>query len=155
MNRIDYELGLMSSEEDFQNADGVGIAKAVRAACKAKCFPILNSRKKSDCRSKCDAAYNAKINYIQNSQLTATAADVENAAAAAAAAATPKPLGIESIKPLGIASIVAPKRPQETAETTSSNDSDKKGLGTGAKICIGVGVIALIIGGVFLLKRKK
>ena len=40
------------------------------------------------------------------------------------------------------------------AEKVSDN-SDKKGLSTGAKIGIGVGVLALIIGGVFLLKRKK
>ena len=62
-----------------------------------------------------------------------------------------KPLGIAATPPIS-------GRPQETSETkisNDSNDSDKKGLGTGAKIGIGVGVLALIIGGVFLLKGKK
>jgi uncharacterized membrane protein len=152
MNQIDYELGLMSSEEDFQNADGKTIAMASLVACNTACTGRhpFNAGKRNSCKNGCNAAYNAKINYIQTSQLTATATDLLKvqsdiattavAAAEASAAVTTPPIS---------------KKPQETSETTSSNDSDKKGLGTGAKIGIGVGVLALIIGGVFLLKGKK
>ena len=159
MNRIDYELGLMSSEEDFQNADGKTIAMASLVACNTACTGRhpFNAGKRNSCKNGCNAAFKAKLNVI-DTQLNR---------------ATPKPLGIAESqnkevlsaildaqqKPLGIAATPPISgRPQETSETkisNDSNDSDKKGLGTGAKIGIGVGVLALIIGGVFLLKGKK
>ena len=147
MNRIDYELGLMSSEEDFQNADGKAIAMASLVACNTACTGRhpFNAGKRNSCKNGCNAAFKAKLNVIDTQLNRATPKPL------GIAAATPTPLGIAATPPIS-------ERPQETSETkisNDSNDSDKKGLGTGAKIGIGVGVLALIIGGVFLLKGKK
>ena len=135
MNRIDYELGLMSSEEDFQNADG----KALLIACTAGCVPKhpFNKGKREDCKAKCASKFEIRQEtgkiFGANKALrgrTAAADEVEAAATAATAAAA--------------AADEAGK---------GSDNSDKKGLGTGAMIGIGVGVLALV--GIVVLIIKK
>ena len=85
MNRIDYELGLMSSEEDFQNADGKAIAMASLVACNTACkgrHPFSASKRNS-CKNGCNAAFKAKLNVI-DTQVNR---------------ATPKPLGVAAATP--------------------------------------------------------
>ena len=134
MNRIDYELGLMSSEEDFQNADG----KALLIACTAGCAPKhpFNKGKREDCKAKCASKFEIRQEtgkiFGANKALadrTAAAADEVEAAATAAAEAAADEAG------------------------KGSDNSDKKGLGTGAMIGIGVGVLALV--GIVVLIIKK
>lgn len=151
MNRLDYELGFSHSDGDWSGADGMAAAKAVLVGCIVKCTAAhpLNKDKRDDCKGKCQAAYEAKTNYI-----------IENIQA-------PQPVlnsGIKGTLYVAPTSGQNPTPPSYdnsgTTNTGSNNDNslsqDKASLSTGVKIGIGVGVLALIIvGGIIIFKRKK
>ena len=65
MQRIDYELGLATHEEDFSGADGLGAAKAVLIACNTGCsmtHPFTKSKRNS-CKAKCGAIFCSFFSY--------------------------------------------------------------------------------------------
>jgi hypothetical protein len=129
MNRIDYELGLMSSEEDFQNADG----KALFLACTAGCIPKhpFNKGKREDCKAKCAAKF--EVRQTDKKIFGANKALRDRAAVAAETA-------------------VATAEAEKVSDNSDENVKDK-GLSTGAMIGIGVGVLALV--GIVVLIIKK
>ena len=129
MNRIDYELGLMSSEEDFQNADG----KALFLACTAGCIPKhpFNKGKREDCKAKCPAKF--EVRQTDKKIFGANKALRDRAAVAAETA-------------------VATAEAEKVSDNSDENVKDK-GLSTGAMIGIGVGVLALV--GIVVLIIKK
>tara|TARA_R110000822_G_scaffold109382_1_gene239176 strand:- start:195 stop:596 length:402 start_codon:yes stop_codon:yes gene_type:complete len=132
MNRIDYELGLMSSEEDFQNADG----KALFLACTAGCIPKhpFNKGKREDCKAKCAAKF--EVRQTDKKIFGANKTLRDRAAAAEEAAAT----------------VSAAEEAEKVSDNSDENVKDK-GLSTGAMIGIGVGVLALV--GIVVLIIKK
>jgi len=152
MNNVDYELGLATIEEgdyyhtdeDWNSADGRGKAKIGLVACNTKCNARhpFNRTKRDECKGKCEAAYNAKIAYIDDS------------------------LGGDTIPQYAI-KIDPPTNQTDSNQDTSGSGSDnrssdgngngngKKGLSTGAKIGIGVGVLVLIIATVVIVRKQK
>lgn len=146
MNRIDYELGFASADGSWNNADGLGAAKAVLVGCNTKCNAAhpFSRTKRDACKAKCTAVYNAKINMIN-----ATRTAVESATDAALT----QQMG-------NIATEIIPSPPPAPNDSTKVSEEviveeGKSGMSTGMKVGIGVGVIALIIVGVIILKKKK
>ena len=155
MNRIDYELGLIgSSNDDFQNADGKGVAKASWLACEGACTGRhpFSSSKRNDCKKKCKAAYYAKLKFIDSQVATATSDDVTEAARRAAEEAEKEANRIAAEK------LAAEKAAAEKAQKALESELDaekNKGLSMGAKIGIGVGVAALILVSAVAFKKRK
>ena len=150
MHQIDYELGLASEEEDWDNAGGAAAAWTARALCMTGCrgkhFCCGNKvkAKRKACDGGCDAKYRAKL---------------------AAAMPPPPPPPPPPTPP-------KPPPPKDTwtqdltdtaisigranLQTPSNGATEKKeGLSTGAMIGIGVGVMALLMIGGFMIMRKK
>jgi len=161
MNRIDYELGLADEQygEEFNSADGLSVAKAVKMACSAKCNFIIRKSKRNSCFGKCSAAYNAKVSYI-NANISTVTADESAAAAAEAVAAAAAAAAAEAAAENATAAAAALAAQTGAGERTAAagtkaagEDPKKTGLSTGAKIGIGVGVLVLV-GGILLMRKK-
>ena len=128
---VPCEQSSRASGEDWNNADGIGRAKAAFLACNAKCNLAhpFNKSKRLSCRGKCEAAYSAKISYI-DSNISQDSSALDEA---------------ESI----LAEEVV-----ETNQRSSEEETKKAGLGTGAMIGIGVGVLVLVVGGILIMRKK-
>ena len=76
MHQVDYELGLVQSEE-WDSADGMGAAKAALVICNGGCLTKhpFNKSKRNACKGKCSAVYAAKIAYIEKQKAAQAAAD--------------------------------------------------------------------------------
>ncbi len=128
---VPCEQNSRASGEDWNNADGRGRAKAAFLACNAKCSVAhpFNKSKRLSCKGKCEAAYSAKISYI----------DFNSA---------PDSSAVEDSETM-LAEEVA-----ETTQRGSEEETKKAGLGTGAMIGIGVGVLVLVVGGILIMRKK-
>lgn len=149
MNRIDYELGLVSSEEDFQNAMG--------DKCYEKCTEVEFETKqaKADCFNSCRAK--VKLRRRNNSMgILGFLKGVRPAKANPSIEAEPqieRPLGIATIRPTEIAAIDENYSKAQEMPTAENENAEGKKLSTGGKIGIGVGVIAIILFGMSILKK--
>jgi hypothetical protein len=153
MNQIDYELGLASKcNEDFDSADGMGAAKAGLIACNAKCIAShpLSKSKREACKGKCNASYIAKISYINNqtSTSTNTASQGGNVNTPSIAEQVATQLALAQSKP-------ASSQGTTTVKEVVSESEVPAGMSMGAKIGIGVGVLALVVGVVVYIKTRK
>lgn len=187
MHQLDYELGLKSADEDWNDADGRGAAKAVLIACIAKCklSHPFNKSKRLSCEGKCNAAYAAKISYI-DSNISQDSSALEEAKAQSCPAgmtvygdgsackdnsgnscalwgnlSKPRCSGY-SLPKATTKELPKTQTPKSsgtsgtrTNEGASEEEPKKAGLGTGAMIGIGVGAVVLILGGMYILKRKN
>ena len=182
MHQLDYELGLKSADEDWNDADGRGAAKAAFIACIAKCKLAhpFNKSKRLSCKGKCEASYSAKISYI-DSQSSQGDSALEEAKAQSCPAgmmvygdgsackdnsgnscalwgnlSKPRCSGYSLPKDTKIKLPNTPKSSgTRTKEGASEEETKKAGLGTGAMIGIGIGAVVLILGGMYILKRKN
>lgn len=149
MNHIDYQLGLSKPKkmEDWTYADGMGMAKFKLNNCRRGCSlkHPFNKRKRESCESVCEAAYRESIK-----QIGIRASEVENAVAQQTGSQVPHGAPIPILKP-------TPSETNENVDDRGSNSQNEssKGLSTGAKVAIGVGALALIVGVVVYIKRKN
>ena len=146
MHQVDYELGLNSSEEEWNDATG---AAALRASCRLGCngkHPFNRGRRDA-CKAACDQRYEVRMETgktwgvrkeISGREAQAAAA-AEEAAAAAAAAEEAAQIQAKS----GL------------VQGGASGGAKKAGLGTGAMIGIGAGVLAILVMGVLLIRKNK
>ena len=150
MNNVDYELGLATIEEgdyyhtdeDWNSADGRGKAKIGLVACNTKCNARhpFNRTKRDECKGKCEAAYNAKIAYINDSLSGDTIPQYK---------IDPPTNQTDSNQDTSGSGI------DNRSSDGNGNGNGKKGLSTGAKIGIGVGVLVLIIATVVIVRKQK
>jgi hypothetical protein len=134
MQRIDYELGLIAHEEDFSGADG----KVKAAVCKSQCIARhpFNKGKRTTCKSGCDEKYRSYDEYnttqvAVNQQMGANSTAMKTSESS---------------------------NEQEALDRLSALENDSKkaqaGMSMGAKIGIGLGAAILIVGGIYIMKKK-
>ena len=133
MHQIDYELGLASEEEEWDNAEGRGKAQVARAGCMTGCRlkHLFSKAKRKTCDRACDAKYQSKIAAIDSAY--------------------------DWVEPDLTDTAISIGRPNLQTPSNGGNGATEKkeGLGTGAMIGIGMGVLALIMIGGFMIMRKK
>jgi len=151
MNTVDYDLGFAratGSEESWNGADGVGAAKASLFTCKRVCelkhpLPTRKGKEKQkQCKQKCLDTYNAKMLSI-----SASKGERDAAYGASYEASSNQQSGDQSSD-------------STLVDNVGQSTSDQSGMGakkmsTGVKIGIAIGVVAVIIGAVVIIKRRK
>jgi len=152
MNKLDKELGFSNCcGDDFSSADGKVAARAAYEGCKKLC-DVKNAccgkkvkANRAHCKSGCLAKYNAKMVAI-SAQVGAQDASYGSAYNAAEAAALAQQEGSQ-----GLDSAIVAAKEVDNAKSVSA----KSGMSTGAKVGITLGVVALIVGAVILIKKRK
>lgn len=126
MQRIDYELGLIANEEDFSGADG----KVKAAVCRSQCYGKhpFNKGKRNSCKAGCDAKYRTEIEQEEIVDVAVTQQMGANSTTKAAPTAAPLEVSVV--------------------------DENQAGMSMGAKIGIGLGAAILIVGGIYMMKKK-
>lgn len=149
MNHIGIELGIdkkPSREEDWTYADGRRLANTRLDNCLKLCAfrHPFNATKKRSCENVCKATHAEKIRQIE---LLEKAKEASNAV-------------LDTQTGTHNTSSTLPPPPQKETTETNTNDKitvseEKEGLSMAAKIAIGVGALALIVGAVVYFKRSR
>jgi hypothetical protein len=149
MNQLDYQLGLNNPKkmEDWTYADGAGLAKFKLNNCRRGCSVKhpFNKTKRNNCENVCEAAYNEKIK-----QIDAMSAALEIANAQQSGNQAPV---IPSETVNEISADIVNADVNNRGETIQ--EDQPTGLSTGAKVAIGLGAVALIVGVVIYMRRKN
>ena len=150
MNQVDYQLGLNTPKrmEDWTYADGRGLAKFKLNNCRRGCSikHPFSKTKRNNCETVCEAAYNAKIK-----QIDAMSAALEIANAQQSGGQTPV-IPQETVDEISTDIVNAG---DNNTRSTTEEDAPSKGLSTGAKVALGLGAVALIVGVIVYVRRKK
>lgn len=147
MRTIDKQLGL--NHETFSNGDGLGGARAVKAVCYTLCNTKhpFNEEKRATCKKNCDAAYEVKVQLKEEDRLSGgvhkgllSGERIEG--------------GIPALKGKAQDSKYI-DRGQNDGNGKGAKGAIFGGLSTGAKVAIGVGIIATLGLTVYIIRKRN
>tara|TARA_R110000787_G_scaffold11722_6_gene38473 strand:+ start:530 stop:1039 length:510 start_codon:yes stop_codon:yes gene_type:complete len=169
MNRIDYELGLATyNEEDFSGADG----KAKAAICRSQCYGrhLFSRGKRDRCKDACNVKYREYADYQKppETQVTNYGTCPSGMTPYGDGSACKEPNGVHKGKgtcalagndgqircaDYSLAQSALEQHRTSTDGTDGTETTETAGMSTGAKIGIGVGAVVLIGVGIYMMKK--